>query len=719
MKIKDILSAVENFEAVMPEFQREYVWSLELAKQLFVSLYKNYPTGSLLLWEAKGEDVPEIKNNAVKKEKLGFTKVILDGQQRLTTLYLIMKGKIPPYYTESDLLQDPRHLYFNLETNEFNYFMKTKMEGNPTWQKVADCFDLEKVDALDVAEQYCKIHAEKDYRSFSRVVNNNLTRLRQITEMDYPIQTVPSTAKIDEAIDVFDRVNSKGTKLTDAELVLTHITGKWPKARRKIKEKIELVKKENFEFDLDFFTRCLVVTLTDSALFDRNAKLNYELFTQEDYIAAWNKVSKTIDYIIPILKQDALIGGSKDMTTHNVIVPLVAYLLKHENRFAENIKYGFIYWLLLGIMWSRYSGQTDSRLDKDVYLAISKDDPIEDLVNEIKDQRGRIEVKAADLEGREAGNPMYKLLYLITKNNKAIDWSNGSYIYGTVGDSYSIQSHHIFPQSVLYNSGYDSENHLDKKKVNEIANRAFITRDTNYAIQNTAPENYLPIIESKYPGALQKQYIPLDDSLWKISNYEKFLEVRRNNIATEINSFLQNFKNKHLLQYHKQVENDWGATINQGENNFVEFKSTLRWDIKLNQVNKALEGVIAKTIAAFMNTEGGRLFIGVDDSGVVLGLADDYKSLGSKPSRDGFLLKLNEIINNYLGREFHQYINSKIEKIKDKDVCIISITSSDMPVYCKLNGEIKFFIRAQAASEPLGTKETVDYITSHWNGKNQ
>lgn len=718
MKIKDLLSAVEKFDAVMPEFQREYVWSLDLAKQLFVSLYKNYPTGSLLLWEANGEDVPEIKNNAVKKEKLGFTKVILDGQQRLTTLYLIIKGEIPPYYTVTDLLQDPRHLYINLETGEFNYLMKKRMEGNPLWQNVTDCFDLEKVDPLDIAEKYCDQHEETEFKRLSKIVNATLTRLRQINEMDYPIQSVPSTAKIDEAIDVFDRVNSKGTKLTDAELVLTHITGKWPQARRRIKEKIEKLKKINFEFDLDFFTRCLVVTLTDSALFDRNSKLDYEKFTQADYVSAWDKVSKTIDYIIPILKQDALIGGSRDMTTHNVLVPLLAYLLKHDIRFTENIKYGFIYWMLLALMWSRYSGQTDSRLDKDVYWAVSDDDPVENLVNEIKDQRGRIEVKAADLEGREAGNPMYKLLYIITKNNRAIDWSNGSTLYDTIGDSYIIHSHHIFPQSVLYSNGYDSENHLDKKKVNEIANRAFITRDTNYEILDSLPEIYLPEIDNKYPGALERQFIPMDRNLWQVSYYEKFLEYRRNKIAEEINSFLEIIRQKYQPDIQELVEINWDDIIKQGENNFLEFKSSLRWDVKLNQLNKSLESVIAKTIAAFLNTEGGRLLIGVDDDGNVIGLDNDYKTLGNKQNKDGFMLKVGEIINNYIGKEFHQYISSKIESINGRDICIVNITAGDMPAYCTMNGEEKFFIRSQAASEPLGTKEIVDYINSHWNNKN-
>ena len=71
MNIRQILDEVKNMAIVMPEFQREFVWTLEQSKQLMVSLYRGYPTGGLLFWEARGEDVPEIKNNAVTKDKMG------------------------------------------------------------------------------------------------------------------------------------------------------------------------------------------------------------------------------------------------------------------------------------------------------------------------------------------------------------------------------------------------------------------------------------------------------------------------------------------------------------------------------------------------------------------------------------------------------------------------------------------------------------------------
>jgi len=85
MKISELMDGIGKLDFVLPEFQREYVWTREQAKQLLVSLLRGYPTGSVLFW--KTDDPPEIKNNAVARERIGTTSVILDGQQRLTTLH--------------------------------------------------------------------------------------------------------------------------------------------------------------------------------------------------------------------------------------------------------------------------------------------------------------------------------------------------------------------------------------------------------------------------------------------------------------------------------------------------------------------------------------------------------------------------------------------------------------------------------------------------------
>jgi hypothetical protein len=703
-KISKLLDAIKDKEIVVPEFQREYVWSLEQAKELMASLFMEYPTGSILVWETNSP--PEIKNDAVSREKMGWISVLLDGQQRLTTLYLLLKGEIPPYYTESDITHDPRHLYFNLKTAEFGYYQKQKMSESPFWKSVVSCFN-DKFDAFTLVENLHLDNADEKLKVGSEV-NTNLVRLRAIADIDYFVQSVPRGLDIDRAIDIFDRVNSMGTKLTDAELVLTHIAGRWPQARRVMKQKIEDYQKSGFYFDLDFLTRCLVVLIIKSALFKKMTEEVYQTKTGEDYKEAWDRLIKILDYLIPILKQSAYLSSSKDISTNNVLVPLVAYLSKNGGSFEPALKNHFLYWMFLALIWGRYSGQTDQRLDKDVYLAINSLQPVADLLNEIEDQRGRIEIKPSDLEGRGSGHPLHRMLYILTRYNKATDWANGGSLQDTMGDYYSIQSHHVFPQAVLYRNGYNSENHLDKQRVNEIANRAFITRDTNFDFSDKEPAVYLKEVMSKYPDALNQQMIPTEASLWDVEKYEEFLTTRRKMLSDALNNFLEDLKGKE-----PEEAIDYESIIKDGENDYIEFKSSLRWDYEQGNINKMMEYVVAKTIAAFMNSEGGRLFIGVADAGDILGIEKDCQTLKNK-NKDGFLLQLTQVINQYLGKEFNQYVSVKVVNIGDKEVCVVTVMGGAMPVYVKNAGKEEFYIRASASSQPMSIREANEYIKTHW-----
>ncbi len=176
------------------------------------------------------------------------------------------------------------------------------------------------------------------------------------------------------------------------------------------------------------------------------------------------------------------------------------------------------------------------------------------------------------------------------------------------------------------------------------------------------------------------------------------------------------FKKKNRAQTLSLLTNgeDWKSIIKKGENDLIEFKSSLRWDYRQGKLNKTLEQVIAKTISAFMNTEGGLLFIGVDDNGNILGIENDYQTM-SKQNSDGFMLTLTNVINQYLGKENHQSLSINIISINNKDVCIISITKSKSPVFLGKSEKEEFYIRASASSQPMNMSESYKYISTHWD----
>jgi len=372
--------------------------------------------------------------------------------------------------------------------------------------------------------------------------------------------------------------------------------------------------------------------------------------------------------------------------------------------------------MFLSLIWRRYSGQTDARLDKDIHTIHRGADIIFYLVKEIEEDRGRLDVKETDMEGRNAQHPLYKMLYIVTKSNKAIDWANGGSIYGTIGDYYSIQSHHIFPQAYLYRNGYDSENMIHKKQVNEIANRAFITRDTNYQISDQPPSDYLPIIEDNYPNALKKQFIPKDKKLWNAESYPEFLRQRRVWIADEMNKFLETLRlHEGDSNVESQESNDinWEDIFRNKEDNFTEFKSSLRFCFREQKYMNHIEHAVLKTINAFLNGEGGMLLIGVDDDGNVLGLNEDLKLMGNK-GKDGLLLHFDNIIINTLGKEQKNDIIIRYEEYKGQEFIFVEVSQSNKPIFMKVNGKEEFYVRHAASSRPYSMSEATHYIDKHW-----
>ena len=149
--------------------------------------------------------------------------------------------------------------------------------------------------------------------------------------------------------------------------------------------------------------------------------------------------------------------------------------------------------------------------------------------------------------------------------------------------------------------------------------------------------------------------------------------------------------------------------IEKGENAKVEFKSSLRHDYRQIKTDKNLESAILKSIAGFLNSNGGTLIIGVDDDGQILGLENDYWSL-KKESKDGFEQRLMLIVSNEFGKDICSKIHVSFHQIRDKEICSLSIAPSKRPVFVEENNQTVFFLRTGNVTKPLSTSETVKYL---------
>jgi hypothetical protein len=696
MKISELLSDIKHHDLVLPEFQREYVWTRDQAKQLMVSLRKGYPVGSLLFW--KTDRPPELKNLPELPDRLGTIQVMLDGQQRLTTLYSLIEGSIPPYYTEADIETDITDLYYNLEDSDFQYYQPLRMRDNPLWIRVVDCFGNPDINVIEIAQS--RAEDSTTALRLAQLYNENLTRLKEIRNIDIPEQVVPPRASLDEAIDIFDKVNSQGTKLTDAELALTHVTGRWPTARRVIKSKMDDLARSGFTFDLTFMTRALTCVTTRHALFQF-----IHPCSRAEVETSWQRLSRILDYLANILPAQAFINSTEDLNSPNTLIPLVMYLSENEGRFPnERALRHAVRWLYAAHIWARYTAQTDQRLEHDVTTVVREEHPWEALLAQIVDQRGRIEVKPSDYEGRVAQHPLYRMTHILAKAHGAVDWFNGLPLGTRAGGVYRLHSHHIFPQGLLYRNGFDPDNHVQRQVVNEVANRAFLTAETNQSLSDRPPEQYFPEVEQRYPGALTKQFIPMDPVLWKVEYYTDFLEARRSNMARKLNEFMDGL----VSEPEPTKERSVAELVSLGEGPNLEFKSTLQWDVVQNTRNQGLRDSSLKTVAAFLNSDGGTLVIGVEDSGEVFGLDRDLSLVGG--SMDRFLQLMSSLVADRIGPEFSRLVKTHIEELDGQQVCVVDVDKSAEPAFMSGSKGKEFYVRIGNTTRALDPEQTLGYI---------
>jgi uncharacterized protein with ParB-like and HNH nuclease domain len=235
MKISTVLEKIDEHQLFVPAFQREYVWKRDDAKQLIDSLIKEYPTGTMLTWETANP--PELKGPHKYNVTQGAVRILLDGQQRITTLYMLVRGEIPPYYTAADIMNDTRGLYVNVESLELAYYAKAKMENDPRWQNITGIF-WKKIRAKDIVREL-EARGEIVSRERDDIMDDNTRAIENILDREFPEQTIPVRASVREAIDIFYKVNASGVSLTDAELALAQISGYWPEARDTFKKKLK------------------------------------------------------------------------------------------------------------------------------------------------------------------------------------------------------------------------------------------------------------------------------------------------------------------------------------------------------------------------------------------------------------------------------------------------------------------------------------------------
>lgn len=210
------------------------------------------------------------------------------------------------------------------------------------------------------------------------------------------------------------------------------------------------------------------------------------------------------------------------------------------------------------------------------------------------------------------------------------------------------------------------------------------------------------------------------DQLWKALSFKVpvkffFYMIFGGSMGLVVIIVLNNYRKRNhiIFQLRGELDKSLESLIQSGENDNLEFKSSFRYDYKLEKVNKALEAVIIKTLAGFMNARGGTLLIGVDDSGQILGLEADYNSLARKDN-DGFTQLLMTSIANKMGTPACRLVRILFHQKEDKEVCRVIVLPSTIPIYVMEENQTHFYIRTASGTREMDVQEAIAFIKTKW-----
>jgi hypothetical protein len=522
MKISTILDHIDNGHMALPEFQRGYVWNRDQVRGLFDSLYHRHPVGGLLVWATDSSTAAHRGDASLAP---GVVKLLLDGQQRMTSLYGVIRGKAPTFFEGN--AQAFTDLYFHLESETFGFYQAIRMKDDPLW---VDVTKLMKQGYAALGEISTRLAQDPTLSAHNAKYIGNLSKLLGISDIDLHIEEVTGSDKtLDVVVDIFNRVNSGGTKLSKGDLALAKICADWPEARKELQNKLQEWAKREYHFSIDWLLRSVNTVLTGEAKFQfLHTKTSNEI---------QDALKRTERHVNTSLN---LIAGRLGLDHNQVLfgrfgIPvMLRYLDRHSGSLSAVERDKLLFWFMQSGMWGRFSGSTETIIDQDLAALEAGDGNLDTLLEQLRLWHGSLRAEAGHFTGSGLGARFYPVLYMLTRMGEAQDWGNGLPLKANLlGKMNKLEVHHIFPKSQLYKRKYK------RNEVNALANFCFLTKETNLRISDRLPEVYFPQIEAAHPGALASQWIPNDPELWKIERFREFLEARKVLLAAELNRCME------------------------------------------------------------------------------------------------------------------------------------------------------------------------------------
>lgn len=555
--VDELVGMIERGELRLPEMQRRYVWRSTRVRDLMDSLYRGYPSGAILIWETD-EEVP-LQDFSIKQKRNPYTsaRLLLDGQQRLTSLSAVIRGEpvnVRGRKRPIDLLfnlDHPENLELVTEVDDgdaepeeiedgsidstddelhqrfekMTFVVSTKqLARQPNWVSVSGVFNSE--DDADILEAAGITDLKNPlYRKYTQ----RLAKLRGIKKYVYRMDVLERSLSYEEVTEIFVRVNSLGAKLRSSDLALAQITAKWRNSLTTFQEYQKQCAKAGFDLDLGLLLKNLIAFATGQSRFLTVSRLPIETLQE-----SWKCSKQGMDFALNFLKSNVGITSPVLLSSPFIVITIAYFGFKKHYQLTDRQGAKLAYWIRITNAKGRYSrGSSETLLDQDL-ATIRDGGTLDDLVTRLKNQVGNLSITPDELVGRNRRSALFKTMFLAFEAEKAKDWfSNLKIAIDHAGSAHKLQFHHIFPKAYLKKQGYSS------READDIANLSFISGKTNRRISDKAPANYLEeYVEKSGKASFSKQCIPLNSELLLGTAYKDFLALRRELIATRLNDFL-------------------------------------------------------------------------------------------------------------------------------------------------------------------------------------
>ena len=583
LTVNQLIEKIDTGELGLPELQRPFVWKDAKVRDLFDSMMRGYPIGYLMLWQC-----PTLtKKKVIGTEDHSFTdpkEVIIDGQQRLTSLYAVIKGKkvMSSTYSERSII-----ISYNPGKDKFEVGYSATMKS-PDWiYNISDLFTSPNSftfiqDFLNRLTDSREKKGEGVSEEEANTIVENINAVYNLTSQILPVFSIKASAEEEAVSDIFVRVNSKGTPLKQNDFILTLVSLYWEEGRKEIErfcQESQIPPKIGETTSFNQITAVApqdIIRVVMAYAFDRGRLMyGYKLLRGADFEKKGeidedlrDQRFKTLREKLPdvinehnwheflkALLNAGYLSGDLILSGNTVFYAYAFYLIAKDRfnaTYNENLHLTSL-WFFYASLVSLYTGSFESTF--------------EGHLNQIKQMRtleeyksfivSRVEERLTNdyfditLVGSEGlavagrGNNAWNA-YVASLNilNAKILFSKSSLLLsklfepGTDGNRKSLEKHHLFPKAYLKSLGYPDG------RINQMANYAFIDWKDNMEILDEAPSIYYPII---CEGMSEEEIVEMESENvlphgWEKMDYEQFLAERRTLMATTIRKAYEELK---------------------------------------------------------------------------------------------------------------------------------------------------------------------------------